>query len=87
MCIELEFGECDQDDREDDLQCERDGVLLEEVDMVVMVITEADMVTQFHKMELSAEAMELDSTEEPKAEEPKATLKAEEVRASPPTAG
>jgi hypothetical protein len=80
MCIELEVGECDQDDREDDLQCEREGVLLEEVDMVVMVITEVEMVTQFHKMELGftkepkadnlliAEAMELDFTKEPKAE-------------------
>ena len=40
MCIELEYGECDQDDRDDDIQGERDGVLLEEEDMVVMVITE-----------------------------------------------
>ena len=40
MCIELEYGECDQNDREDDVQVERDGVLLEEVDMVVMVITD-----------------------------------------------
>jgi hypothetical protein len=40
MCIEMEYGECDQDGREDDVQVERDGVLLEEVDMVVMVITD-----------------------------------------------
>ena len=39
MCIELEHDECDQDDREDDVPTERCGVLLEEVDMVVMVIT------------------------------------------------
>ena len=41
MCIELEYGDRDQDDRDDDVQVERDGVLLEEEDMVVMVITEA----------------------------------------------
>ena len=81
ICIELEFGECDQDDREDDVQVERDGVLLEEVDMVVMVITaekdvesegaavDVDMLTHFHRMELSAEAMELTYTREPKADE------------------
>ena len=39
LCIQLEYDECDQDDREDDVPTERCGVLLEEVDMVVMVIT------------------------------------------------
>ena len=39
MCIELDYGECDQDDRDDDAQGVRGGVVLEEVDMVVMMIT------------------------------------------------
>ena len=54
MCIELEYGECDQNDLDDDVQVERDGVLLEEVDMVVMVIideNEADCVDEECVME------------------------------------
>ena len=46
MCIELEHGECERDDRDDDVQVERDGVLLEGVGMVVMVVTaEKDLVS------------------------------------------
>ena len=42
LCMELEFSECDQDDREDDKPAEREGRLLDEVDMVVLVIAAED---------------------------------------------
>ena len=73
MCIELECGECDQDDSGDGVQVKRDGVLLEAADMAVVVVTAekgVDCVGDFYRVALSAGSSRLPAhIRKPKADE------------------